>query len=402
MAIQNNYINYNEVFIGTVMDYNLDTRECAVYIPKIMATLYEGYKYTKEEFTNNGLILPTFKNKMSTKVKKANYIWVHAIDNKQPIPAVGSKVYITFIEGNPEYPIWWKFNPFNYQDYVAEEERHLPIFALNINDTIINVKNDLSYKLDIHDNITVFNEEENKYELYSIYEKDHGETTTDALVRLDKNIQELKMFAYEMISENLESYNYYFTLKKGNPDSFISKRGGNGLMLLEQFEDIMENEEYDFYDMMQSYRLIKKKVKALKEGLDAYVNLESMLSETLGVDNENYTAYLNKVQNKYYNFESLTINEDEIEKIAAYQSTLVDICKSTCKIRVDKQSINVKIGSIVKLEDSVLSTKFDDEEFETALDLGRSVKWYNSSKKLLSANYEFTLLNDVILYTMKK
>ena len=68
MAIQNNYINYNEVFIGTVMDYNLDTRECAVYIPKIMATLYEGYKYTKEEFTNNGLILPTFKNKMSTKV----------------------------------------------------------------------------------------------------------------------------------------------------------------------------------------------------------------------------------------------------------------------------------------------------------------------------------------------
>ena len=273
MAIEYNKINYSEKFIGTVVDLNLETRECAVFIPKLMPTLYQNAKLSKEEFTNNGLVLPEFKSKMASKVKKVNYIWAKPTDGAYPIPAIGSSIAVTFVEGNPEYPIWSAFNPFNNSDYYIEEERKSHLFDLNLNlkKVILNKEDELN--ISINDHNIEYDENNNRYNIISEYERKNNKKPSEALEELKQNFEKLKDFFITFMKDNI--------VEKINPNiatEFIYIDEENDINHPKIYSNFLTHintliDKYQtFESLMDNYSLANNKILLINELFNTYLN----------------------------------------------------------------------------------------------------------------------------------
>lgn len=123
-------------YIGTVYGYNVETRELEVYIPKLMPGIAESSKDIDLK-TNLGSDISTniiYENL----VKTSSTITVSAMDTDEPLPKIGSKVKIWFIESNIHLGYWTKFNPDELYE-VIDEEKYKEVFYLNINDSNLTV-----------------------------------------------------------------------------------------------------------------------------------------------------------------------------------------------------------------------------------------------------------------------
>ncbi len=146
MPLENNSLNFMGFFIGDVLEVEQPSRRVSVYLPKLMPgiggdTLVSSEIQTSQTRSVSGL-------KYSQTIRVRNSMWVYPYDYDEPLPAVGSKVAVFFIDGNPNRGYWDKFNPNN--DYtVIDEERYPKLATLRVANTTIDVNKDDNVSIDL-------------------------------------------------------------------------------------------------------------------------------------------------------------------------------------------------------------------------------------------------------------
>ena len=160
-------IKLNETYIGTVLKIDKENRRVGVYIPKLMPTLYSGdateYKYP----TNSGLNVDLTNVNISSTVTKTNYMWVKGENADDPLPDIGSKVRIVFLDESPRLPYWRKFN-YNGDYSVIEEERYPKLINLQVNNHELEVNTADEILLEVPDYYSIVSEQQEKTKKISI------------------------------------------------------------------------------------------------------------------------------------------------------------------------------------------------------------------------------------------
>lgn len=123
---------YDGKFIGTVIKVDKENRRAGVFIPKLMETMYSADAQEYRYATNNGLQLSNINTAISNVIEKKNYIWIKARDIAEPLPDIGSKVLIEFVDNNPRLGYYRPWGP-NGDYKVIEEEKYPEVFKLKIN-----------------------------------------------------------------------------------------------------------------------------------------------------------------------------------------------------------------------------------------------------------------------------
>ena len=137
---------YDGKFIGTVIKVDKENRRAGVFIPKLMETMYSAdahipklmetmYSADAQDYryaTNNGLQLSNINTAISNVIEKKNYIWIKALNITDPLPDIGSKVLIEFVDNNPRLGYYRPWGP-NGDYKVIEEEKYPEVFKLKIN-----------------------------------------------------------------------------------------------------------------------------------------------------------------------------------------------------------------------------------------------------------------------------
>lgn len=106
----NNSINYDGL-IGTVMKSDPSTRECWVFVPKLMPGLPEG-DYRQDSVSTVGSGSPIDEKELSVDptVVRSNALLCRAWDMDAPLPAAGSHVWVRVLDGNIRLRFWEKCN----------------------------------------------------------------------------------------------------------------------------------------------------------------------------------------------------------------------------------------------------------------------------------------------------
>ena len=113
---------FEGLFIGTVMEINTTTREIAVYLPKLMPAIpYGGISITSRTNLGN---LKTNVN-YNSNITTSTSFWVKAENSDEPMPNIGSKVQVFFLENNPRFGFWKKFKPDEKAYSVIDSEKYL-------------------------------------------------------------------------------------------------------------------------------------------------------------------------------------------------------------------------------------------------------------------------------------
>jgi len=179
-----NSIGLDGTFIGTVKAYNEQTREVAVYIPKLMPAIAEDQQdlTLMTNYGNTSLDLP-----YNSSVTLTSSIWVKPDDWDEPLPEPGSKVYVTFLEENPDLGMWSKFNWENSWT-VIEKERYPKQFDIKIGDKTVSVNSLDNIEVELPEGYDVVLLEDNKNKKFKIIEK---ESIINKINNLNNNINNI-------------------------------------------------------------------------------------------------------------------------------------------------------------------------------------------------------------------
>ena len=155
-----------ELYIGTAYGINVDTREIEVYIPKLMPAIAEGGK-SIEYMTNLGSSNNMNTINYSERVTVKNTIKASAYDLDEPMPKVGSKVAVYFLEGNIRFPYWKKFNMHGEYE-VIDEEKYPRRAYLQIGGKTVQIDNDDLIQVVLPDNYDVVLEKSEKTKVFRL------------------------------------------------------------------------------------------------------------------------------------------------------------------------------------------------------------------------------------------
>lgn len=112
MTMEINGIDLEKVrLIGTVLSADAVSRKVGVYIPRLMLALDGEKAKAYSVATNAGIPVSSFTNFLSSVVTKTNYAYARSWDKDEPMPDVGSKVEVIFLDGDMKQMYWRKFNP---------------------------------------------------------------------------------------------------------------------------------------------------------------------------------------------------------------------------------------------------------------------------------------------------
>ena len=167
--METNTIDLSKYYVGTVMNYNITSRELAVYIPELMPALssvkYEEYNVP----TNNGITLENSSG-ITLSVKKSNALWIKAENINIQLPDVGSNVIVYFIENNPTLAFWRPFY-INKTSKIIASEQYPKSFKLFINNQSFDVNKDDNIQINLPPNYEVLVSEENKTKTFILNDK---------------------------------------------------------------------------------------------------------------------------------------------------------------------------------------------------------------------------------------
>lgn len=201
-----------ELYIGTVYNINVDTREIEVYIPKLMPAIAEGGK-SVEYMTNLGSSNNMTTINHSEHVTVKNTMKVSAYDLDEPMPKVGSKVAIYFLEGNIRFPYWKKFNMHGEYD-VIDEEKYPRRAYLQIGEKTVQIDNDDLIQIVLPDNYDVVLEKSEKIKIFRLFPSSDIDERLTAL--------EGKVGQEEYVERTLDIYNN--EVSKTIPSTGLVKR----------------------------------------------------------------------------------------------------------------------------------------------------------------------------------
>ena len=128
--IREDAYNLSGLYIGIVKGYDLDTRRVAVYLPKLMPAISEFTEVTKQTTNISNYVIEDIEYQQS--IDTTPFIWVSLMNSDDPMPDVDSRVGVYFIDSQITKGVCFKFNKNNYYN-VVPQERHKPIFTLNLN-----------------------------------------------------------------------------------------------------------------------------------------------------------------------------------------------------------------------------------------------------------------------------
>jgi hypothetical protein len=152
MAIENNQYNFNNYFIADVLNIDFNNRRLAVYIPKLMPGVAGNQEISAVIQTSNNPNVSGLQS-FNTVINTKNSIWVFPWDFNEPLPKIGSKVAVFFLEGNPKTGYWQLFNPNNNYE-VIDEEKFPKLLNLSFANSSIQVDTDDSVEIIFPDNYT--------------------------------------------------------------------------------------------------------------------------------------------------------------------------------------------------------------------------------------------------------
>jgi hypothetical protein len=130
MAISNNYISFDEVLIGEVIEIDRASRKVAVYIYKMMAGISGESSFSTRISTTTNPNISGVQYTDSLTIR--NSIWARATDIKTPMPKVGSKVRILFLDDSPKNAFWLPFNISEQSYQIIDEEKYPYLFTMNL------------------------------------------------------------------------------------------------------------------------------------------------------------------------------------------------------------------------------------------------------------------------------
>jgi hypothetical protein len=144
MSLENNNINFMGYFVGEVLEIEQPTRKLSVYFPKLMPGIggVEGVSSSVQTTTNPNVGGLSY----SETLRVRNSIWVSPYDFSQPLPSIGSKVLVFFVDGNPKQGFWDKFNPNNSYS-VIDEERFPNLFTMRVANSDVRVNSEDSVSI---------------------------------------------------------------------------------------------------------------------------------------------------------------------------------------------------------------------------------------------------------------
>lgn len=148
MGVKSNYAHYDDTLIGEVLDIDVNAREVAVYIPKLMVALPAGNKYSSQISTtsNRNISGAVIEDKVTVR----NSIWLKAVNIDEAIPKVGSKVFIYTYDEDPKNMYWAGFK-FDRTFEVIDEEKYKSLYSLQVNSSSINIFEEDNIQLSFSD-----------------------------------------------------------------------------------------------------------------------------------------------------------------------------------------------------------------------------------------------------------
>jgi len=159
MALENKITEFNEYFIGMVLDFDITTRKIAAHIPKLMPAITSESAYSLSAPTSTNANINN--TEFSPTIKTRNSFWVSAWNVDSPMPKVGSKIAIFFIDGNPKTGYWVPFNANGLYD-VIDEEKYRELYTMQVGDRQIIINEQDKVQFTIPNSVNVVYNEENK------------------------------------------------------------------------------------------------------------------------------------------------------------------------------------------------------------------------------------------------
>lgn len=259
--------------VGTVYGYNKLTREVEVYIPKLMPGIPEGQP-EKEIVTDTSHM--DIDINYRTKLKTASTITAKAKNRNDPMPDIGSKVMIFFIDENILYPIWESMNYAN-EYKVIDEEKYKKLYKLKIGEFETDVYEDDIITINLPDEFEIIKDFNNKNKTFNIK---YADTNSNRIEDIE-NIIGLRtsFFKGQKISANgiykdLEALEY--KLQKVEEELYNLKE----ITGISEYQSIKLYDENDTYICQGSYKILDTQT-------DNYFIVKITVDPTLASINDN-------------------------------------------------------------------------------------------------------------------
>lgn len=353
----NNSIDIDESVIGTVLGYNLDSREIYVTIPKYMMGLNSTELHNNKISLNKSNIQNINNLNLSDYINKTNYIIVKPKNYSDPIPEVGSHVIINFIENNIQNAVYEKFNPNN--DYqVIESERYPKYFNLSVGDKKAEVKDSDTIIINVPEDYKVIYKEEDKSKTFNLIENENVDLTISELKTsvelLLKNMKYLVQREKETAIETLENIKSNLDLLKSEVlDNLNSIK--NSLLSKINTRLITILNEIDFESINSTITEYNKKYNSLQNIITKYEELnkfyEDYYQENTKYPNEDYSDLdsLENLKEQIQSNYSAILNYSDLNQFSEVITDLLDKISTTKNIKFNYNQNLIKTLNEAKL-----------------------------------------------------
>lgn len=225
-------MDLNQYFIGTVVGYDVNTREVDVFIPKLMPAIPDGQK-DRTSLTNLGN--PNINIKYNKNITMSSSIKLKPYDMDSPLPEINSKVMVFFLEGQLRWGYWSKFNP-NGDYEVIESEKYEELYKLQIGDKEVLIKSDDKVEIELPEgfNVILTEDKENKIKHFRVSQDSDlvsRLTQLENKVGIEDSIQSYIDNDGNQQEQAFVSSGLYKKIKKTNTriDDLINLIGSNGI-----------------------------------------------------------------------------------------------------------------------------------------------------------------------------
>lgn len=342
IEFENNNINLNDDYVGVVMDIDREKRTCYVFIPKLMMGLPDSTIINNEYPVEDINIINKTELNIAKSLTKTNILKVYAEDLDEPMPSIGSLVLVYFLEGNPKYGYWEKFNP-NGKYKIIEEERYPKSFTIQLNNKTIDVNQDDIIQINIPEDYDITVIESNKTKQINILENKELKTSLYNLKQYVQALQDNVSFIVKnQKSESIAKLNTsYSTLDAEYSDKTLINNMLN--YILKQINYISYN-ELSLEDIVSVTTDINDKIKSLKDLINAYTN------------------YVTKYETIWSSEYGLLTTNDAKKEITERYNNLLENNYDLIKSEIDNilEKLNTQRTISVYFEDIELQSKTKD------------------------------------------
>jgi hypothetical protein len=172
-SILNNETNFGSFAIGTVLEVDRDTRRVAVHVSKFMPAIPGDVQFSSKSPTVSSNVAEIIGiSDINPTISIRNSMWVNAWNYSNPLPKVGSKVAVSFIDDNPKNGYWNPFNP-NDSYEVIDEEKFRKLFTMNVANRGIDVLEEDNVVIQFPENFTASISEQNKTKTITLFKQEN-------------------------------------------------------------------------------------------------------------------------------------------------------------------------------------------------------------------------------------